>query len=65
MTKRSKTRGFHPRGTTEKRIEHLEKLGVNISEFLNEVMDQAMEPFYRTAIANKEKELRKLLGSAP
>jgi len=59
--KKRRTRGFQPRGLTEKRIETLEKLNVNISEFINEVLEKDGGPHFEAWVKRRKAELREAL----
>jgi len=61
--KSGKTRGFRPSGTTEKWIERLEKLNVNISDFVNKVLTDHIAEYATVEEKQKRKELLKVLDS--
>ena len=61
--KNGSTRGFRPRGKTERWIEHLEQLNVNISDFVNKILDEHIEGYASAEANRKRAELQKVLST--
>lgn len=58
--KSGQTRGFRPRGKTKGWIELLENLNVNISDFVNDVLEKHIEAHASALVKKRKAELSRL-----
>ncbi|MFO1487984.1 MAG: hypothetical protein U1F65_05865 [Verrucomicrobiota bacterium] len=63
VEKAGRSRGFRPKGKTLVMIEDADKLGLNVSELVNAVIEKYGANVFRPAIEAKKAELQKLLTS--
>jgi hypothetical protein len=59
-----KARGFRPSPENAERLDYAEKLGLNISELINETLNDHLPEKMSAKVKAKQQELKKLL-SAP
>lgn len=59
-----KSRSFRPWNDTGKRLEYAEKLGANVSELINEVLNDHLKPYVEKVAEAREKEIRKTLAAS-
>jgi len=55
------TKGFRPRGKTAERIEVAEKLGMNISDLVNKVLDKHLRQYLEAEVEQRKLEYRRLI----
>ena len=58
MEKKSTTRTFRPWSTNQERLEIADKIGLNVSELINEVLDKHLKP----EMARKAVKIREALA---
>ncbi len=63
MSKTEGTRTFRPWIETAKRLEYAEKLGVNVSELVNQVLAHHLKPYVEDVAKQREREIRKTLAA--
>lgn len=61
MEKAGSSRGFRPRGKTAERLEYADRLGINVSELVNEVLDAHLKDALKRRIERQKETLEKAL----
>lgn len=61
--KKNSTRGFRPKGKTRERLEYAEKLGLNISELVNNILEDHLRDYLSKEIKDRQAALREALNA--
>jgi hypothetical protein len=65
VSKKLKFRSFRPLPEVEQRLEMASKIGINVSEMLNEILRDNLERAMKSKIAKLQKELERAKGFEP
>ena len=64
VKKPNKTRGFRPWEETGRRLDYAEQLGANVSELINEVLQNHLKPYVEKVVSERAKQIRKTLETS-
>lgn len=57
MTKQTSPRAFRPSGKNQERLDYADKIGLNVSELINNLLDEHLKPALEKAVRKLRSDL--------